>query len=87
MNIQSKLEEISEALVLSEPSDFQSVSMLYNRINEFNEGVKETGEKKAGAVLKAVLHIIEGILLEEVEDPNAAFSIVNDTVVALQSVY
>jgi len=86
-NIQSTIEDISEALLLCDPTDFQAVSKLYNWMVAFKEWAKETKELKAESVLKAILHILEDVLLEEAEDPGHSFEVVTKTISALQLVY
>ena len=86
LNIQNKSEELSEALVFTEPSDHVAVGDLYARFKEIKQWTDESADKQFGAVSTAALQILEDILLEEVADEKAALELINSTVIALQAV-
>ncbi|MEA3287208.1 MAG: chemotaxis protein CheA [Candidatus Marinimicrobia bacterium] len=86
MDIISTIEEICEALVLSDPTDFSAMSKLFNRFNGIHEWAQETDNPSIDSVMTPVMQIMENILLEEAEDLEAAFAVVVDSVTALQSV-
>ena len=86
IDIQTRIEEICEVLVLSDPSDFTAMSNLFNRFNGIHEWAQETDNQAIDSVITPVMQIMEKILLEEAEDLNAALAVVSDSVTALQSV-
>ena len=87
MDIKSKIEEICEAIVLSEPSDFQAISNLYNRFDAINEWALKSDNHQLASVIQPVQVILENILLEQSENPEASMAVVSATVLELQSVY
>ncbi len=86
LNIKNKIEELSEALVFTEPSDHVAVGDLYARFKEIKQWADESDDKQFATVSTATLKILEDILIEEVADEEAALDIINSTVMALQAV-
>jgi len=87
MDIQAKIEEICEALVLSEHTDFKAMSSLYNQFDGIYEWTLQSDNQQLGAIIKPVQAILEDILIDLSDDPVAAMAVVGATVLELQSVY
>ncbi len=84
--ISGKLEELSEALVFAEPSDLQALSGLHTQFQEIGAWAKQKAQAEVEAAASAAAELIEGIILEEVEDAQASMELIGRIVGALQSV-
>ncbi len=87
IDLKSKIEEICESIVLSEPSDFQAISSLYNRFEAINQWTLKSDNHQLAPVIQSVQVILENILLEQCENPEESLAVVSATVLELQSVY
>jgi two-component system chemotaxis sensor kinase CheA len=82
--ITQKVEALSEALVLAEPSDRQSLASLHTLFEELAHLANEESEPEVGKAAGRAAGLIEEIILEEARDEAAAMESLGDTVSALQ---
>ncbi|MFH1744483.1 MAG: chemotaxis protein CheA [bacterium] len=86
MGIEQTVRELSESVVFVEPSDLQALASLHAKLEEIETWASETSNLKIRAVVNAAAKLIEGIILEEIPDSEAAFEVFKRTVAGLQEV-
>ncbi|HUW81814.1 MAG TPA: chemotaxis protein CheA [Phycisphaerae bacterium] len=84
--IHQRMEQLSGALVLAEPSDLQALAELHTGFEQVNNWAQQAAQPKLAAAATSAAKLVESVILEEVEDATAALETVAATVVALQQV-
>jgi len=84
--IHQRMEQLSGALVLAEPSDLKSLAEVHTGLEQVNDWAQQAAQPKLAAAATSAAKLVESIILDEVEDATAALETVAATVVALQQV-
>ena len=84
--IHQRMDELSRILVLAEPSDLPVLADLHNRMQQIEQWAAAESEQVVVEAVKATASLIEGIVLEEVSDPQAAFEVVGRSISSLQAI-
>jgi len=84
--IQQRIEQLSGALVLAEPSDLKSLAEVHTGLEQVDDWAQQTAQPKLAAAATSAAKLVESIILDEVEDAAAALETVAATVAALQQV-
>lgn len=85
--IDAILEELSEAIVFTEPDDMSALAGLHTRLQEVAESPQEKSQESCGTVALAAARLVELIILEDAPDPVASLEAVGETVTGLLSVF
>ncbi len=84
--IHQRIEQLSGALVLAEPSDLNSLAELHTGLEHVSDWARQAAQPRLAAAATGAAKLVERVILEEVEDAAAALETVGATVAALQQV-
>ena len=84
MDISKRVRELSEAVILLEPTDLQALASVHSQFEEIESSASEAALPRIGEASRAAATLIEQIILDEVPDPNAALSVIVETVTIIQ---
>lgn len=85
--IDAILEELSEAIVFTEPDDMSALADLHTRLQEVAQSPGKPGRDLPGTAALAAARLVELIILEEAGDATASLEAVGETVSALLAVH
>ena len=86
VDVKEIIEQISENLVLMEPSDLQSLSTLHTLFGNISQWADENSQTFVVTVVKAVEELIEEIIMKEVTDAVKAIDTIGHAVMGLQAI-
>ncbi|MCE5229429.1 chemotaxis protein CheA [bacterium] len=84
--IQASVEELAGLIVQAEPSNLRLLADMHGRMEKIEEWAATEGLRAAADAIKATARLIEGIILEEVPDGQAALDVAGRAVTSLQAI-
>jgi two-component system chemotaxis sensor kinase CheA len=85
--ITEKLDKVSEALVLADPSDYPALTEVLMGLEEVATLAVKSGFEQAATAASSSCKLIESIILEESPSPAATLDAVGRTIAALQGIF
>ncbi|HQP99753.1 MAG TPA: Hpt domain-containing protein [bacterium] len=84
MEIEPLIKEISEAVVMVEPSDLQALALLHTRLEQVRKWAAESSRSAIAEVAESTARLVERIILDETPDSYAAVRAFAQSVSGLQ---
>lgn len=85
-SIQGKINQLAEAVVFTEPSDPKALADLHTQLEAVGQLLSESSKQNAAEAVKITLQLLEKVILEEAQDPDAVMEVIGQTVSILQSI-
>lgn len=86
MDIQKTVEELSEALVFVDRTDLQTLAGMHTRFEKVAEWAEERALDRIVQASARASTLIEGIILEECDDPEGGIKLIGRIVTAFQEI-
>jgi len=84
--IERHLEEISQALLRTEPTDVAALAGIHTKVEELAEWARKEAQPWVESLACSVAGLIERMILAEVDDPGASYRVVGQAVSAIRAV-
>lgn len=85
--IDAKLEELSEALLFTEPDDMTALGDLRSRLLDIAERTKDPQRREPELAAQAASKLLEAVLGEKSPDPSASLDVVGRLISVLQAIF
>ena len=81
-----KIEDLSMAIVMANPSDLQELADLYKRFEEISTIASNESHDSVAKAAAATASLIESIIMNEVADKEAAYQTISQAASAIQAI-
>ncbi len=85
-DIKTKVEALSESLVLCEPTDLSGLAEIHAKFEEIGLWAQEKYLNKIQELTQSAADLVENIILQETDDPAGAMEMLGQSVAVLQAV-